>query len=83
MIEKIKKKFIKYNMYILFVIISLISLFIVSCSQPQKQIVVKYKYIEKPIPTLQTIKTTELNLSKEKPLKLHIKIKKSEIFKGD
>ena len=42
----------------------------------EKEVVTKYKYIEKPTPALQTVNLNELNLSKDKPLDLHIKVKK-------
>ena len=42
----------------------------------QKEVVTKYKYIEKPTPALQTVNINELNLSKNKSLDLHIKVKK-------
>ena len=43
------------------------------CAQKPK-VIIKHDYIEKPIPKMQTIPIKDLNLSKSKSLKLHIKI---------
>ena len=44
------------------------------CAQKPKTII-KHEYIEKPVPKLQTISINDLNLSKNKKIKLHIRIK--------
>ena len=62
------------SLFILFISFCAFSLSVTGCAQ--KEIVTKYKYIEKPVPKLQTINLNELNLSKDKSIKLHIKVKK-------
>ena len=53
---------------------TVILFFISGCSQ-KPQVIVKYKYIEKPCPKLQIINLDELNLNPDKPLKFNFKIK--------
>jgi len=49
--------------------------FLIGCSHKPE---IKYVYIKTKCPKLQTININELNLSKDKPLKLHIKVKDNE-----
>ena len=50
------------------------SIFLIGCASQPKTII-KYKYIEKPCPKLQTINLNEMNLTQDKPLKINFKIK--------
>ena len=52
------------------------SIFFLGCSEQPK---IVYKYIEKPCPKLQILSLDELNLTKEKPLKIKFKIQKNKI----
>ncbi len=51
------------------------SIFFLGCSEQPK---IVYKYIEKPRPKLQILSLDELNLTKEKPLKIKFKIQDSK-----
>lgn len=69
------KRFTILTILLYLIIIFMINLSFNGCAKnPEPEPVVKYKYIDKPTPKLQTIKINELNLSKEKPLTLHIKV---------
>jgi len=61
----------------LFLYITIIIFFIIGLSgcAAEPKTIVKYKYIEKPTPVLQTVPLSDLNLSKDKKLKLHIEVK--------
>ena len=67
--------------YIILSIIFFGSIILTGCanSQPKEKIVIKKIYIKQPKPKLETIKIEDLNLSKDKPLNLHIKIIKKDI----
>ena len=62
------KNILKY-VFLFFIILSFDS-----CAQKE---IVKYKYIERPLPELKTVPLKDLNLSDDKKFKLHIKIKKN------
>jgi hypothetical protein len=80
LLNKIKEKFTKCfkliditDFYFIFFILTLIGIltFIVGCSKPQPQI----KYIKIPChcPKLNAVDLKDLNLSKDKPVILHLK----------
>jgi len=66
------KAFVVFSINLLFV---LLFLFIFQgCAQKPKTII-KYKYIEKPCPKLETLQLNELNLNPDKELKFNFKVK--------
>ncbi len=61
-----------YSLVFMFLLVSL-----TGCSKTPK-VIVKKEYIQKPTPVLQTVPVNELNLSKDRELKLHIKVKEKK-----
>jgi len=68
------KELFAYSLILYTIIFSLIIISLSGCSA-QPKVIVKHDYIEKPVPKLQTVPIKDLNLSKDKVLKLHIKVK--------
>jgi len=66
------KAFIIFSINLLFIFLCLF--IFQGCAQEPKTII-KYKYIERPCPKLETLQLNELNLNPDKELKFNFKVK--------
>jgi len=75
-LEKSLKENVKSFLIFSFSLLAIIFMFLVlqGCAQKPKTII-KYKYIEKPCPKLQTLPLNQLNLNSDKELKFNFKVK--------